>query len=497
MSDEVVIEKATVRPDSSIMGVTGLRRFGPQIYEEYLPELQGSKGRQVVREMVDDPVIGAVLLAVEMLLRKVDWPIEPRDDSSEAKKLAEFYEQCRDDMSMGWHDTLSEILTYIPYGWDLQEIVYKLRKGPSDNPKINSKFNDGKVGWRKWSTRSQDTLFGWEFDEEGGVQGMMQSGAPDYQMHFIPIEKSLLFRTTARKGNPEGRPGIRSAYRPYYFARHIENIEGVGIERDLAGYPVLKVPASILRSDASSEDKAFAATLQNLVTQVKRDELEGMLIPSDRDDKGELMYEFTLVSTGSRRQFDTNQILERYATYKALFLLADFVLLGHQQVGSFALSDSKTEVFTTAMGAFMDIICSVITSHAFPRLAKLNGFDPALVPKQTHGEIKSVDVQKFATAIMNLSQSGMPLFPDDELEKHIRRELGLPEKTPGSGQPMTPAQPMMPTTASGAPLPPSGRPPTPPMPRINTPAPPALDGQPLRPMGGQPNGGRRVIPVQR
>ena len=68
-------------------GVTGLRQFSGWVYEEFLPDLQGYRGRQVYREMMDnDPVIGAFLFAVEMLIRRVEWRVDPGDETPEAEE---------------------------------------------------------------------------------------------------------------------------------------------------------------------------------------------------------------------------------------------------------------------------------------------------------------------------------------------------------------------------------------------------------------------------
>ena len=73
------------------------------------------------------------------------------------------------------------------------------------------------------------------------------------------------------------------------------------------------------------------------------------------------------MSTGGRRQFDTNAIIERYDTRMAMTVLADFIFLGHQSVGSFALSSDKTELFSMAIGAYLDIIiCEVLITRQSP-----------------------------------------------------------------------------------------------------------------------------------
>ena len=67
------------------LGRTGLNSWGGQVREEFLRELQGIKGIRVYREMRDnDAVVGAILTAIELLIRNVTWRVEAADDSQEA-----------------------------------------------------------------------------------------------------------------------------------------------------------------------------------------------------------------------------------------------------------------------------------------------------------------------------------------------------------------------------------------------------------------------------
>src|SRR6266567_433746 len=95
------------------IGVTGLRAFGGWVREEFLPNLVGRQGAQKFREMRDNsPTIGGILSVIEATLRKVEWRVEPADDSAPAREMAEFVEQCMDDMC---YDDQTEILT--KRGW--------------------------------------------------------------------------------------------------------------------------------------------------------------------------------------------------------------------------------------------------------------------------------------------------------------------------------------------------------------------------------------------
>src|SRR6266576_4593637 len=63
------------------LGRTGLTQYYGRVVEEILPELQYERGRRVLREMSDnDPTIGALLTAITMLVRSVEWRVESDED---------------------------------------------------------------------------------------------------------------------------------------------------------------------------------------------------------------------------------------------------------------------------------------------------------------------------------------------------------------------------------------------------------------------------------
>lgn len=407
------------------IGRIGQKRYGGTFYEEFLRELRGKKGIETYREMAEnDDTIGAILFAVEMLIRQASWNVEPGGDTPKDKEAAEFVEQCMHDMQDTWTDTISEILSFLTYGWSFHEIVYKRRMGKTRDQKTRSKHNDGLIGWRKLPIRAQETLYQWEYDDEDNLIAMTQLPPPNYGLITIPMDKAMLFRTKSRKGNPEGRSILRNAYRSWYFKRRIQEYEGIGIERDLAGLPVFTAPEDIAIWDEDDPDMVKLRTgMEAMVQKIRVDELAGIVKPHG--------FEFELLNSGGSKQFDTNAIIQRYDTGMAMTVLADFIFLGHQQVGSFALSSDKTELFSMAIGAYLDIICETFNSQGIPQLIDVNGshFDGITdYPKLAHGDIENADIQKLAAYIKDMTGVGI-LVPDDGLEDYVREAAGLPERT--------------------------------------------------------------------
>lgn len=407
------------------IGRIGQKRYGGTFYEEFLRELRGKKGIETYREMAEnDDTIGAILFAVEMLIRQASWAVEPGGDTTKDKEAAQFVEECMNDMQDTWTDTISEILSFLTYGWSFHEIVYKRRMGKTSKQKTRSKYNDGLIGWRKLPIRAQETLYQWEYDNEDNLVAMTQLPPPDYGLITIPVEKAMLFRTKSRKGNPEGRSILRNAYRSWYFKRRIQEYEGIGIERDLAGLPVFTAPEDLNIWDDNDPDMVkLRSGMEAMVKSVRVDELAGIVKPAG--------YEFELLSSGGSKQFDTNAIIQRYDTGMAMTVLADFIFLGHQQVGSFALSSDKTELFAMAIGAYLDIICETFNSQGIPQLIDINGshFDGITdYPTLEHGDIENADIVKISTYIKDMTGVGI-LVPDDGLEDYVRKVADLPERS--------------------------------------------------------------------
>ena len=423
------------RIDLGEIGTTGLKRTSGFVYDEFLTRLRGIQGVRTYREMADnDPVIGAILYAIEKVITRLEWRVDPyRDQTADGEpdtadvETAQFVEDCINDMSDSFDSTLSSILSMCIYGWSFHEIVYKRRLGPDQkDASKRSRFNDGKIGWRKWAIRGQETLYLWQFSPDGGIDGMQQVDPyTGHGMVTIPMEKALLFRTTAQKNNPEGRSLLRNAFRPWWFKRRIEEIEAIGIERDLAGLPVAMVPPNYLASTATPAEQEVLATLQQIVTSIKRNENEGIIFPLIYDESGNKMFELTLLNSGGARQFDTDKVITRLDQRIAMSVLSDFILLGQDRVGSFALGSQKMDLWSMAVDSIAKTIADTVNQHAIPRLLRLNGMDTTRPPVLVYSEVAHVDLAEIADFVSKMTQAGV-LAPDPGLEDHLREVAGLP-----------------------------------------------------------------------
>lgn len=410
------------------IGSSGLVQYGGRVEEDFLRQLQGKRGYAIYREMSENhPVIGGILQAVEMLFRSVDWSVEPSDPNNQAAiDQAEFVAGCMNDMSVTWEDTISNVLSMLTYGFSFNEIVYKRRQGPTDDGN-GSRYSDGAIGWRKLPARSQDTVYEWKFDANGGIEGLTQMNPiAGTGPVFIPIEKALLFRTTTKLNNPRGRSILRSAYTSWYYQKRIQTIEAIGIERDLCGMAVAYVPPQLLSDNATAQESAALNEIKTIVRNIRRDEQEGLVFPLAYDpETKQKAYDIQLLSSGGRRQFDTNAIINRYDQRIAMSILADFILLGHEKIGTQALSVSKIELFMDTIEAWLAGISDVFNNYAIPRLLRLNGVADDLFPSLAYSAPRDPDLGVLGDYVSKLTSSGA-LLPDDGLSDYLRDLAGLP-----------------------------------------------------------------------
>lgn len=426
------------------LGQSGLRAFNGWVREDFLPQLQGRQAQTVYREMADNSsTVGGLLFAINATMGKVAWRVVPASDDGEGQEMADFAESLMDDMEeMTWNDVIQEGLSMLPFGYAPLEINYKKRDGMDTGDDANrpgrrlpqSKFDDGRIGWRSLPLRGQDTVLKWFLDPHGEILGLTQQPYVGPLLN-VPAEKFLLFRPTQHKNNPEGRSILRNAYRDYLFVKRLEEQEGILFER-MNGIPVLRVPGELMQK-AEAGDAGATATLQafkNIAINLRIDEQMGLVLPSDVYESATggggtaPMYGFDLVAPGKGTgTVDQDKSIVRHQTGMMMSVLADFLTLGHGKTGTQALAVAKQDMFFQAVEGYLNRMAATINRQGLTRLWALNGLDYDKMPEIQPDLAQRVDLDVLSNFILRLSQSGMPLFPDVDLESALKDAAGLPD----------------------------------------------------------------------
>lgn len=404
------------------VGLSGVVQYGGILYHDDQDRAwRGLQRDRTIQAMLNDPIIGAVLYAMEMMIRRVNWHVETADENNpQAEMVYEFVESALEDMDGMWPgDTMADMLTYLGWGYAVLEIVYKQRVGPYEADKSKrSKYSDGLIGWRCWDLRPQSTRYAWEF-KDGEAVGFTQQVMTS-PMVTVPLSKCIHIKYQSGNGSPEGKTPLRHAYDAWYYKRNIQRIEGIGIERDLAGLPVFAIPGRDIE-----ENSETAVAAQNVVTGIRNDAMAGAVISSDRDENGNLLQELTLLSSGGTRQFDTDAIIRRYSNDVVNAFLASVLRSGQDGIGTQALSTTMSDLFMQSLAAHLDIIQTAIMDQALPELMRVNGWPLELMPTIKHGDIESADIQRVGAYLQQLSNAGL-LVDTPALREFVHELAELP-----------------------------------------------------------------------
>ena len=384
---------------TSPVGKSGLPVFSGRIFADFLVEMRGLAAYKRFDEMRrNSSTIGAALYGLDIAVRgAIEWRFES-DEGEDDERLA-LIDRAMVNLRMSLADHISEAMTMTWAGYAPFAIWYE-RVG-------------GEILWKKFLLMGQDTIYRWYFDEDGGLEGLDQQAPPEYSIEYVPIERMILYRTKNERNNPEGYSLLRNSWIDYYFAKNIKQIEGIGIERDLAGMPKVKLPASADTSENSTDMQKAELIVRN----IRNDEQSGIVEPAG--------WEVTLMTSGGTRLFDTDKIINRYEQRALMSMMAQVFMLGQEGVGSFALSDNQGDFLTMSVNTIADVIAETFTKFAIPRLLKLNGYEADGI-RLVHTPANKVEMEKLGSFLSGIAGKGYLTWTSMD-EEWLRDSLHLPD----------------------------------------------------------------------
>jgi hypothetical protein len=430
------------RLSKSEVGFTGLRVLNKAILEESNRAFRFPAFLKTVQEMRTDATICAVLNVYRMMLTRVPWTVTPPVDPTPAEiDRAKFVQSCMDDMETTWKQFISETLTYLEYGFAVEEKVYRRRLN------INgSKHNDGLIGLRTIAPRGQDTIRHWYFSDDGReLEGVGQSlrnmeNGYRYQVLIdqgaaskdgllnIDRDKFLLFTADSVKGNPEGRSILKSVYLPYKQLTMLKDQLFLGIAKDLAAVPIVKLPSKVMNPAGSAEEIAAYTAYQTLVNNVADGVQRGVVIPSDVDPETKAAsYSFELLEAKGQSKFDIPAVIKAIQTDILVALSADVITAVADTQGSFSIKDNSTNLLAIAVEHRLNEIRDVLNGDLVPQIFALNGWSQDRLPTFEYGDIVDTGQEEFSKAIQRMASVGM-IEIDREILNKIRTVLGVDPK---------------------------------------------------------------------
>jgi len=416
-------------------GFVGLRTVWGKVIDDPQRAFHWPNFYRTVREMMNDAVIASVFNTYRMLLSRVKWCVQPPEDATEQdKERAKFIQSCMDDMEHSWPAFLSDVITYLSYGFAVEEKVFRRRLY-----KNGSKFNDGLVGLRKLSPRGQDTIARWTFSEDGrellGCEqsitnleygAMFQSQANEHGLIPIKREKFLLFTADATKGDPTGNSILKGAYKAWKQLDMLRDQELLGIAKESNGLPLLRLPPEYMAADAPDDMKAVYTACQKLLDTIQAGTNKGIIFPRRIDEVSKQdLFDISLLEKKGVNGANIDNVIKRYHDEIYAALGVD-ILKDVTELGSFSLADSNTNLVSLAMSHRLNEIADVLNNDLIPQLFSLNGWSLERLPKFVPGDISEMSADELGKIIQRSGSIGL-IVKDIKTINRLRKAIGVEE----------------------------------------------------------------------
>jgi hypothetical protein len=402
-------------------GYPGLRMYQGYVSEDFMQDLRGKRGIEVYEEMrKNDAVVGSMLRASYQLIHNAGVYVDPsakNPDAQQSQLAADIVRTAIHDMKNTWADVLSEILTMLPFGWAYCAVWLKKRNGYKRDPYISSRENDAKYGWANISIRAHNSLDQWETDKKGRLSGMIQAGPPSWQPVRIPLDNAAHFRTDTYKENPEGESVLRNAWLAWKMKTELEEVEAIGLSRELTGQPVLTVPEGVdIWNTNDSNASSTLSAAKDIVTLSKADKYGGYVLPYG--------WELKVLTTPGQRAHNSDTVISRWDQRIAVTMLADMLLIGHERVGSYALVNQKSRLFSSALESYAARISGVFNKDLIPRLMSINGIPQEYWPTIRFGQVDTPDLKELAEMVNAVANTDIKI--DEAFGLAVRQHMSVP-----------------------------------------------------------------------
>lgn len=422
-------EKTKVIPSiKSEIGFTGLNLLSGNIYEDSRNELRFPHSVCTYDKMSQNVTIASALNAIFVLASRAPFYVEAFDESATHVKRANHFTQCMDDMETSWYDVVREAMSFIKYGFCIQEKVYRYRS--TDR---GSKYNDMKIGIKKLPIRSQASINKWP-DTERENDGFIEQQVTRTEDNItktgkieIPYSKCLHYRVDPYKGNPEGTSPLAACYESWRILNKLRDTELVAIGKDLNGIPKITLPSEYMSADASDEERAVYENFKHIGRNISNGSQAFIITPSDRDENGHLEYDFNVVDSSASNISAVGPVIQRYTNEILQCLFADVLQMGTVKGGNLNVVDSKATLLELAVEARLKEFCEVINRNLIPELWELNGWDKTKTPKLMFGELSRPDLEVWAKAYQQLSATNNVAKTVENIN-YVASMLGLPSR---------------------------------------------------------------------
>lgn len=354
--------------------------------DEYNGEFYGVNRYNIFREMgKSDGGVAAMMAAYALPIVQADWSITGGTDEQR--------EWVEPQIMRSLTEFLRKAIRYLQYGNYAFEQVLTVEGGRTAEQRV-----EARPPW---------TYFRFVQDSAKNLVRIEQLYGID--RGYIPADRLVLFVNDPDGEGYLGNAILRPAWKHWLYATTIEKFDAIGIERLTTGVPFAHLPPQ-------TNDETVR-TIDQLFKNVRTHENARIVLKAPMDAKISVLF-------NDYKNDSAHKSIDMHRRNMYLSVLQQFLILGGNSAGSYALSSSLIDFFSLATNAVSSYIAETINEQRIKRLIDLNWSNVEEYPV-----IKFANIDRLSPAALGqmFSQVGQFLTWDDGLQAWLREKIGAPK----------------------------------------------------------------------
>ena len=351
-------------------------------------------------KMRRDDQVKAVLWLKKFMILSNGWDVKSNENTDdEQEDVRESIKETLSNLSQpDFGDALTNILTYIDYGFSVTEPVF----GYDDR---------NQIVLNKLKTRAPHTFL-LETDDYGNMEKIRQyTAGDDVVIKGKDINKLIYMTHQQEFGGPYGTSDLQACYRAWFAKDIVIRFWNMYLERFGSPHFIAKTPLNLPATERA-----------NLKTALKTMQAStGILIPDGVDM--ELVFP-SAGNTGFEAAIDKyNMMIARS------MLIPDLIGVGGKEIsgGSYALGEKHFDIFFMTISRYRNDLELVINRKIIQPLCRWNfGLEPEECPRWGLNPLEDSNKQEYIKLWTEAIKGKIWKASDEEID-HFREQVKFPQ----------------------------------------------------------------------
>jgi len=393
------------------IGSAGTSLASGYMQEEHIASLQGTQKSILYDEMRrTSDTVGTMERALKNPARQATYKVEPGLKGDKlSEEQAQFFNWLFFDgevMQKSFTGYVTDFLTILNHGFYIGAPTIEAVEHP-------------KLGW-KWGLtdidfRSQKTIERWNIDKKTGKLKSVYQNCTGTDFDFqgnIPVEDLEILSLDMEGKNWEGKSIYRNSIGLYKAIKLIDKISIAGFERSALGIPHIKMSRDYETNEI--EKAALIAAVKGLQAHktcyiLTYDDINIDMLKIDFDAE------------------KADKMIDKRSTRMLMTILADFLMLGHTNSGSWAMHNGKKSMFLMSLIYYINIYVSML-DRLMKRITIMNWGTMEYYPYFSVTGVKEESLKAEAEVAGLLVEKGI-ISKGQSLEDFFRQRANYPEMT--------------------------------------------------------------------